>query len=468
MEAVNKMKNGCILCGTVGSGKSRTSLAYYYLQQGGVLNTQQFVPLKKPAKDLYIITTARKRDTFEWEDELVPFELGRGHNDIPGNEVVIDSWNNIKKYADVVGAFFIFDEQRVVGRGEWVKAFLKIAKHNEWILLSATPGDTWSDYIPVFIANGFFKNRTEFNSMHVVFSRYTKYPKVEKYLGVGHLMALRNKILITMTDQRKTVVHNEDIFVGFDPVMYQYVLKERKNPWTKEPIENASEYCYTLREVVNKDPDRILKLLEIYEKHPRIIVFYNFNYERDMLRETYFGKDVIVAEWNGEKHEPLPISKKWVYLVQYAAGNEGWNCTTTDTIVFFSQNYSYRIMTQAAGRINRLNTPYIDLYCYSLKSRASIDQAIARAIKSKKIFNASMFSNAFQKGKEYNYEHANYGQKSGKSKYEESRQDSYLQKWPNQTAGEKTVVRTRKPEWSKPKLLCNKLETVGTEESKGE
>ena len=163
LDAVNRMKNGCILCGGVGSGKSRTALAYYFFQEGGeLLNNvcgDNYIPMEDPPKDLYIITTARKRDTKEWEGELSPFLLST-HREVSlySNKVIVDSWNNIGKYIAVTNAFFIFDEQRVVGSGAWVKAFLKIAKSNEWILLSATPGDTWEDYIPVFIANGFYKS----------------------------------------------------------------------------------------------------------------------------------------------------------------------------------------------------------------------------------------------------------------------------------------------------------------------
>ena len=159
LDAVHRMKNGCILCGGVGSGKSRTSLAYYFTQEGGCI--QPYSPMKKP-RDLYIITTARKRDDLEWDEELVPFLLSTKpeNNSLYKNKVIIDSWNNIGKYTDVKGAFFIFDEQRVVGSGAWVKSFLKIARWNKWILLTATPGDTYSDYLPVFLANGFFKNRT--------------------------------------------------------------------------------------------------------------------------------------------------------------------------------------------------------------------------------------------------------------------------------------------------------------------
>ena len=159
LDAVRRMKNGCILCGGVGSGKSRTALAYYYLCEDGEIGTDEYVPMGDPPKDLYIITTARKRDTCEWEGELSPFLLSPNHEvNLYSNKVVIDSWNNIQKYAEVQNAFFIFDEQRVVGTGAWVKAFLRITKANRWILLSATPGDTWQDYIPVFIANGFYKN----------------------------------------------------------------------------------------------------------------------------------------------------------------------------------------------------------------------------------------------------------------------------------------------------------------------
>ena len=395
LEAINEMKNGCILCGGVGSGKSRTSLAYYYKEQGGVLKSDKHVRMKNP-KDLYIITTARKRDTLEWEGELCPFLLSTNpdENKPYKNKVVVDSWNNIGKYKDVRGAFFIFDEQRVVGSGAWVKAFLKIAKVNDWILLSATPGDTWQDYIPVFIANGFYKNKTQFNNEHVVYKWINnKYPKVDRYLNTGRLVWLRNQILVDMDFQRKTIAHHEDIFVSYDMVKYKDVMKRRWDPYKDEPIENASALCYILRKVVNTDEARQVALLDLYEKHPKMIVFYNFDYELDILKGLHYGDNVEVAEWNGHKHQPVPDGRKWVYLVQYTAGAEGWNCIKTDTIVFFSQNYSYKVMQQSSGRIDRLNTPYTDLYYYHLKTRSTIDLAIGKALKDKKKFNENRWVN---------------------------------------------------------------------------
>lgn len=387
LDAIEKMRTGCILCGGVGSGKSRTSLAYYFTQQGGGLDP--FKPMRHKPKDLYIITTARKRDTLEWEGELIPFQLSThaDANKFYGNTVLVDSWNNIQKYKDVTNSFFIFDEQRVVGSGAWVKAFLKIAKKNDWILLSATPGDTWQDYIPVFVANGFYRNKTEFCREHVVYSRFTKYPKIDRYIGTGRLIRLRDRILIDMDFKRKTVAHHEDVYTHYDVTIYKDVMRNRWDPYKNEPILNASGLCYILRRLVNSDEARQVALLEVFEKHPKMIVFYNFDYELDILKSIHYGDGVEIAEWNGHAHQPIPNSDKWVYLVQYTAGCEGWNCITTDTIVFFSQNYSYKVMQQAAGRIDRLNTPYIDLYYYHLKTRSGIDLAISKALKDKKKFN---------------------------------------------------------------------------------
>lgn len=395
LEAIGKMKNGCILNGGVGSGKSLTSLSYYYLQNGGsleFLSGKDYIPMPNPPKDLYIITTARKRDTFEWEGELSHFLLST-HEELNkyDNKVIVDSWNNIQKYKDIEDAFFIFDEQRVVGSGAWVKAFLKIAKKNQWILLSATPGDTWSDYIPVFIANGFYKNKTEFMREHAVFSRFSKYPKIEKYIGTGRLIRQRREILVDMKFERETVQHHYDIYVTYDNKLYKDVMKRRWDIWNDEPITNAGGLCYALRKIVNSHESRSTKLLELFETHQKMIVFYNFDYELEILKSLYFGEGVIVAEWNGHKHEPTPTGNRWVYLVQYTAGAEGWNCITTDTIVFYSLNYSYKIMHQSAGRIDRLNTPYKDLHYYYLKSRSGIDLAIERALNDKRKFNESSF-----------------------------------------------------------------------------
>ena len=392
LDAIKKMRNGCILCGGVGSGKSRTSLAYYFTQNGGKLDPKKHIPMtRKPPLDLYIITTARKRDTLEWEGELGYFLLStnqeKNHYE---NKVVVDSWNNIKKYTDVKDAFFIFDEQRVVGNGQWVKSFLKITKSNRWILLSATPGDTWSDYIPVFLANGFYRNRSEFTREHIVYSRFSKYPRVDRYINTGRLIRLRNKILVDMDFKRPTVAHHEDIWCDYPTMKYKEIGKTRWDPYRDEPIQNAGVLCYIWRRVVNEDPSRQLALLDIFEKHPRLIIFYNFDYELDILKGLF--KDVTeIGEWNGHKHQEIPDTESWVYLVQYTAGCEGWNCIKTDTIVFYSQNYSYKVMQQASGRIDRLNTPFTDLYYYHLKSRSGIDLAIAKALKNKKNFNEGRF-----------------------------------------------------------------------------
>lgn len=373
-EAVGKLHNGAILCGGVGTGKSRTALYYYWDR----------VAKRSSAPPLYIITTARKRDTKDWEKEAEPF------GDLPIG--AIDSWNNIAKYEGVENAFFIFDEQRVVGYGKWSKTFIRIAKHNQWILLTATPGDTWLDYIPVFIANGFYRNKTDFTSRHVVYRRFAKYPIVDRFVDTEILVRHRDDILVPMKFCKKTIPHDQVLWCPFDKEKQKIILKNRWDIFRNEPIQDAGGLCLCLRRLVNVDPARVMMLKGLILQHPKAIIFYNFDYELALLREAAFDLDICCREWNGHKHEPLPDGDKWMYLVQYTAGAEGWNCTTTDTVIFYSQNYSYKIMAQAAGRIDRLNTPYTDLYYYHLCSYSGIDLAIRKAIKEKRNFNERIFA----------------------------------------------------------------------------
>ncbi|MEG0453749.1 MAG: hypothetical protein RR559_00025 [Bacteroides sp.] len=330
----------------------------------------------------------------EWDGELGPFLLSREPaGNLYKNQIVIDSWNNIKKYADVKDAFFILDEQRVVGNGVWVKSFLKIAKNNQWVLLSATPGDTWTDYIPVFLANGFFKNRTEFIREHIVYNNRVKFPQIDRYINTERLTRLRDRVLIDMAFERKTISHHEDVYAKYNIPLYKEVGRTRWDPFKNEPIASAGGLCYVWRKIVNTDLTRQLATMELFQKHSRVIIFYNYDYELAILKTLNYGTNVNVAEWNGHKHQPLPNGEQWVYLVQYNAGCEGWNCIKTDCIIFYSQNYSYKVMKQAAGRIDRLNTPYTDLYYYHLKSRSGIDAAISRALANKKNFNETRFIN---------------------------------------------------------------------------
>ena len=391
MAAVKKARNGVIFNGGVGSGKSRTGLFYYFKEQGGWIEGSDYTPMKSP-KDLYIITTAMKRDKKEWDGELSWFRMSTNPElNYYKNKIVVDSWNNIKKYIDAKCSMFIFDEDHLTGSGAWVKSFLKIAKNNDWIILSATPADTWIEYWAVFVANGFYKNKTEFQREHVIYSRFTKYPQIERYTNTQRLERLRDRILIDMTFQRHTKPHHEDVYCNYDIPFYKEVFKKRWDPYRDEPIQQASNLCYILRRVVNSAESRQVALLELLEDHPKSIIFYNFDYERDILLNLGYEEGTEIAEWSGHAHQPIPTGERWVYLTQYTAGCEGWNTITTDTIVFYSQNYSYKVMTQAAGRIDRLNTKFIDLYYCHLKSRSGIDLAISKALKEKKQFNERKF-----------------------------------------------------------------------------
>lgn len=364
-DALGKLFSGAILFGGVGSGKTVTGLEFY---------KRKYKHLK-----LFVITTAKKRDTKDFEDEAKLVGI---------NDLVVDSWNNIEKYKHEKG-FFIFDEQRVVGYGRWAKTFIHIAHRNPWILMSATPGDTWMDYVPVFIANRFYKNKTDFINQHVEYDRYVRFPRVKRYHNEGRLLKLRESILVPMPVKRHTTRIRKFIECNYNKELYDITMSQRMNPYSLTPIENASELTQTIRRIVSEDPHRMWKAKWLMDIHDRIVVFYNYNYELDILRNLSEQTGKPYAEWNGQKHEEIPDTDKWIYLVQYTAGAEGWNCTTTNVMLFYSLNYSYRIVEQAEGRIDRRNTPYEKLEYFYLTSKSRIDSSVRRAVTNKKSFSES-------------------------------------------------------------------------------
>ncbi len=436
-KAVDQLDNGKILYGGTGSGKSLTAIAYFFTKVcGGIPG--DFGSVKRPT-DIYVITTAKKRDSLDWEKEARKYGIGKERDGtVAGIKLTVDSWNNIQRYLGVKDAFFIFDEQRLVGSGAWSQTFIKIAKHNRWILLSATPGDTWLDYIPVFVANGFYKNRTAFKKEHVVYNTFTKFPKVDRYINTGRLVRLRNHVLVHMPFESHTTRHGKMIKVDYDQKLMERVTKQRWHVYENRPIRDVAELFSVMRKVVNSDVSRLMALRGLMESHPRLVVFYNFDYELEILRNLSCdtclsfttqrqsnssspivnteitsqkqssetdesGRTIVrksdgsatqsvcshvnIAEWNGHKHEEIPKTDSWVYLVQYTAGSEGWNCITTNAVCFYSLTYSYKQWHQGHGRIDRMNTPFVDLWYYTLLSDSQIDRAIMKSLKSKKSFN---------------------------------------------------------------------------------
>jgi len=396
IQAVRQLQNGSILAGGVGSGKTLTSLAWYLtsvcnaasFKKGGSLAKKKV----KGSPTLYVITTAKKRDSLEWEEEAARLGLSTDPAcSFTGSSIVVDSWNNIRKYSDREHAVFFFDEQRASGSGRWVKEFLKITRKNTWLLLSATPGDVWMDYLPVFMAHGFFRTRTEFMEDHVIFDRFAKYPKVKRYIGEAKLQRLRRSILVEMPVERHTTRERETVYCDYDRDLYKWVVKNRMDPWTEEPLRDAGGVCRILRKVVSDNDWRSEQAKRILAGNERVIVFYNYNYELDRILAVAESLGLPTAQWNGHRHDAIPAEPRWVYICQYTSAAEGWNCTSTDTVLFWSLNYSWRVTEQCEGRIDRLNTPYSRLKYYFLESHSSIDEAVRRSLSSKKVFNERAF-----------------------------------------------------------------------------
>lgn len=396
IQAVRQLQNGSILAGGVGSGKTLTSLAWYLtsvcnaasFKKGGSLAKKKV----KGSPTLYVITTAKKRDSLEWEEEAARLGLSTDPAcSFTGSSIVVDSWNNIGKYSDREHAVFFFDEQRASGSGRWVKEFLKITRKNTWLLLSATPGDVWMDYLPVFMAHGFFRTRTEFMEDHVIFDRFAKYPKVKRYIGEAKLQRLRRSILVEMPVERHTTRERETVYCDYDHDLYKWVVKNRMDPWTEEPLKDAGGVCRILRKVVSDNDWRSEQAKRILSSNERVIVFYNYNYELDRILAVAESLGLPTAQWNGHRHDAIPAEPRWVYICQYTSAAEGWNCTSTDTVLFWSLNYSWRVTEQCEGRIDRLNTPYSRLKYYFLESHSSIDEAVRRSLSSKKMFNERAF-----------------------------------------------------------------------------
>ena len=396
IQAVRQLQNGSILAGGVGSGKTLTSLAWYLtsvcnaasFKKGGSLAKKRV----KGSPTLYVITTAKKRDSLEWEEEAARLGLSTDPAcSFTGSSIVVDSWNNIGKYSDREHAVFFFDEQRASGSGRWVKEFLKITRKNTWLLLSATPGDVWMDYLPVFMAHGFFRTRTEFMEDHVIFDRFAKYPKVKRYIGEAKLQRLRRSILVEMPVERHTTRERETVYCDYDHDLYKWVVKNRMDPWTEEPLRDAGGVCRILRKVVSDNDWRSEQAKRILSSNERVIVFYNYNYELDRILAVAESLGLSTAQWNGHRHDVIPAEPRWVYICQYTSAAEGWNCTSTDTVLFWSLNYSWRVTEQCEGRIDRLNTPYSRLKYYFLESHSSIDEAVRRSLSSKKVFNERAF-----------------------------------------------------------------------------
>lgn len=393
-QAVEQLKTGSILLGGVGSGKSLTALFYFY---------EKVTDFMKKPRDLYVITTAKKRDSSEWIREAAKMGISEIRNYSIGNiQLVVDSWNNIAKYVAIQNAFFIFDEQKVSGYGMWANSMLKIAAHNPWILLTATPGDIWMDYVTVFIANGFYKNKTDFIRQHVVQNPYVKYFSVQRYVGTQRLERYRRSITVVMPYQKRTERHTEMIKVEYNQDLTMMACKDRWDGLENKPIRDANHLCHLLRKICNSDISRLVELKKVFQEHGRLIVFYNFNYELEILRSFAKENYILYSEWNGHNHQDIPQEDRWLYFVQYQAGAEAWECIRTNAILFYSLNYSYKQMEQSAGRIDRINTPYPDLFYYVLYSDSIIDKSILKKLKKKENFNEKSLFEKFKNG-EINY-----------------------------------------------------------------
>lgn len=392
-KILNKSKENYLFHLGTGTGKTIIALHHYI---------KYSYPL-----DLIIIAPAVKVKEGGWDREIkfVFNELGL---EMPKYEVV--SYSKLKKYVAKKG-HYIFDECHYIKnstslRGKISKELVK--KYATcFSLLSATPASKWEEWCNYFILWGICKNKTEFYKRYVVMGRQ-RYGSIEFNTVVGYQNTELLKEHIKRRTSKKYTVND---MVEMPDLIEQYIefkcsseYKKIKNDRIMESngsiikLDTISKLYSTLRQQANiTDKLEYLEYIINSNEEDNVLIFYNFNYEKDMIINYLKSKKIKVDYIINGVTKNYPIKENFelinntVTLVQIQAGGTGIELTYINKVVYFSPTYSYQDYIQSIGRAYR-NGQENKVLVYKFKVLNSIETDIWECLERKEDFNERLYS----------------------------------------------------------------------------
>lgn len=141
--------------------------------------------------------------------------------------------------------------------------------------------------------------------------------------------------------------------------------------------------------------DKIAALKDLIEStEDRLIIFYNFNGELEVLRDLCASveRPVSIICGNIKDLSSYEKSKDSVTLVQYQAGAMGLNLQKSNKIVYFTPPLSSEFFEQSKKRIHRIGQDRTCFYYYLICS-GSIEEKIYRTLAMRKDYTERLFEN---------------------------------------------------------------------------
>ncbi|MBL0992197.1 MAG: DEAD/DEAH box helicase [Escherichia coli] len=411
-EAIENFESKPLNLSDVGTGKSYMSIGSY---------------VKSECSKLLIICLAPKVNDFVEDSEIFNLNVTALNKGTKKNKELLSesnlvaisfesSWRltELNKWVDK-DTFIIIDESHKVSVSKskvtkFVMGLSKRAKYN--YLCTATPvsnGKLENWYPQLFISNVFRKPKKEFEQLFVI--------KQMRQMGSMRFMQItgyRNEHLLEQMIDEASVKYKRDkgylpedyVYKTKKPAMYNKLKKSRlykDDNDLRVELDNSSKLFNSLRQVshgflngiskqVSKEPfERLDAILETHNNE-RVVIFYNYKWEAEMLKQLLDKLKRPYGEYNGSVKDlkPFKNNDNGVVLAQYKSASTGINdFVISNVMVFNSMPLSSTEYLQAKGRTDRHGQDKTPLY-YHIVPDTPIEKKIFSVVTNGKDFTNEM------------------------------------------------------------------------------
>lgn len=190
--------------------------------------------------------------------------------------------------------------------------------------------------------------------------------------------------IITIDTLNLKEFHDDSDFYGTDVTPRIELVGDTtltKRLYARQLCGQYSEFkLQTFKELVQSTQDRL-------------IVFYNFNAELELLKRIAASLDRPISEVNGQTKDLTAYEQEdnSITFIQYQAGAMGLNLQKANKIIYFTLTDKSELFEQSKKRIHRIGQEQPCFY-YILMCKGSVEEVILQTLEMRKDFTDELFN----------------------------------------------------------------------------